>query len=94
MALAKTLLHDPDYLLLDEPASGLDPRARVEIRALLMELRSMGKTLIVSSHILSDLQEICDRVAIVEAGRFIAEGLVADIAHGLASEYQVKVRPR
>src|SRR5881227_2302027 len=68
LGLARTLLHDPQVLLLDEPASGLDPRARIEMRALLKELRSMGKTILISSHILSELADFCDAVAIIERG--------------------------
>jgi ABC-2 type transport system ATP-binding protein len=74
LSLARALVHDPDVLLLDEPASGLDPRARVELRALLSELQSMGKTVVISSHILADLEEICSHVAIMEAGRLVAAG--------------------
>jgi ABC-2 type transport system ATP-binding protein len=74
LGLARLLVHDPEVLLLDEPASGLDPRARVEIRALLRELRGLGKTIVVSSHVLSDLAEICNRVAIVEHGRLVFQG--------------------
>ncbi|GAB4531697.1 MAG: ABC transporter ATP-binding protein [Anaerolineales bacterium] len=72
LSLARTLLHDPQILILDEPASGLDPRARVEIRDLLRELAGMGKTIFFSTHILSDVAEICNRIAIVEAGKLVA----------------------
>src|SRR5215218_3734990 len=68
LGLARVLLHDPQVLLLDEPASGLDPRARIEIRALLKELRSMGKTILVSSHILPELADICNKIGIIERG--------------------------
>jgi ABC-2 type transport system ATP-binding protein len=74
LSLAKTLLHDPEVLVLDEPASGLDPRARIEIRSLLKELGRMGKTIIISSHILRDLEEICTDVAIIEQGRHVWSG--------------------
>jgi ABC-2 type transport system ATP-binding protein len=80
LCLAKTLLHDPKVLLLDEPASGLDPRARIEIRLLLKVLRSeMGKTIVISSHILEDLEEICDRVAVIEAGQVVATGGISEL---------------
>ena len=68
------LLHQPQLLLLDEPASGLDPRARIEIKELLKELKSMGKTIIISSHILSELETLCNRVAIIEKGKLIYTG--------------------
>jgi len=74
LLLAKTLLHDPQVLILDEPASGLDPRARTELRAILRELTSMGKTIIISSHILPDIEEISDRICIIEAGRLVLDG--------------------
>ena len=79
LCLAHALVHDPKVLLLDEPASGLDPRARVELRELLRELRSMGKTIIISSHILPELEELCTSVAIVDHGQVLAQGRVADI---------------
>ncbi len=79
LSLARTLLHDPQVLILDEPASGLDPRARVEIRDLLRELAGMGKTIFFSTHILSDVAEVCSRVAILEAGKLVAEGTVAGL---------------
>lgn len=77
--IAKTLVHDPDILVLDEPAAGLDPRARIEIREVLKELNRLGKTIIVSSHILADLEEICDAIAIMEHGRLVADGSVQDL---------------
>ena len=79
LCLAHALVHDPMVLLLDEPASGLDPRARVELRELLRELRSMGKTIVISSHILPELEELCTSVAIVDHGQVLAQGRVADI---------------
>ena len=79
LCLAHALVHEPPLLLLDEPASGLDPRARVELRELLRELRAMGKTIVISSHILPELEELCTSVAIVDRGRVLASGTVADI---------------
>jgi ABC-2 type transport system ATP-binding protein len=80
LCLAHALVHDPQVLLLDEPASGLDPRARVELRELLRELRSLGKTIVISSHILPELEELCTSVAIIDHGRVLASGRVEDIA--------------
>ena len=74
LCLAHALVHDPQVLLLDEPASGLDPRARAELRELLRELRAMGKTIVISSHILPELEELCTGVAIVDRGRVLAAG--------------------
>jgi len=79
LSLARVLLHDPDLLLLDEPASGLDPRARIEMRELLKELRRMGKTILISSHILHELSELCTRIGIVETGELVTEGSLDDI---------------
>ena len=79
LGLARVLIHDPNLLILDEPASGLDPRARVEIRSLLMELQKMGKTIIISSHILADLGEICNRVGIIEQGNLLVDGSISDV---------------
>ena len=79
LCLAHALVHDPKVLLLDEPASGLDPRARVELRELLRELRSLGKTILISSHILPELEELCTSVAIVDRGKVLASGRIADI---------------
>jgi ABC-2 type transport system ATP-binding protein len=79
LCLAKTLVHDPPVLILDEPASGLDPRARLEIKALLMELQKMGKTILISSHILSELADTCSKIGIIEHGRLLASGPIQAI---------------
>jgi ABC-2 type transport system ATP-binding protein len=79
LGLARTLLHDPQVLLLDEPASGLDPRARIEMRALLKELRLMGKTILVSSHILPELADICNKIGIIEQGKLLVSGEVTEV---------------
>ena len=79
LGLARTLVHDPQVLILDEPASGLDPRARIEIREILRELRRMGKTILLSSHILSELQTVCTRVGILERGQLVAQGTLDEI---------------
>ncbi|NLF29313.1 MAG: ABC transporter ATP-binding protein [Planctomycetes bacterium] len=78
LSLARVLLHDPKVLLLDEPASGLDPRARIEIRELLKELKRMGKTILISSHILHELAELCNKIGIIEQGELIFSGTVAE----------------
>jgi len=79
LSIARVLLHDPKVLLLDEPASGLDPRARIEIRELLKELRRMGKTILISSHILHELAELCTSVGIIEKGKLVYSGPVREI---------------
>lgn len=79
LSIARVLLHDPKVLLLDEPASGLDPRARIEIRELLKELHKMGKTILISSHILHELAELCTSVGIIEQGKLLFSGKVDDI---------------
>lgn len=79
LCLAKTLIHDPKVLLLDEPASGLDPRARIEIKELFKELKSMGKTIIISSHILPELADFCNKVGIIERGEMLVSGDMRDI---------------
>src|SRR5512138_3364986 len=79
LGLARVLIHDPKVLLLDEPASGLDPRARIEMMAILQELQRMGKTIIISSHILSELETLCNRVAIIEKGKLIYAGPVQGV---------------
>jgi ABC-2 type transport system ATP-binding protein len=92
LCLAHTLVHDPQVLLLDEPASGLDPRARVELRELLRELRTLGKTIVISSHILPELEELCTSVAIVDHGRVLAQGRVAEIERRLRVGAVLRVR--
>jgi ABC-2 type transport system ATP-binding protein len=79
LGLARVLLHDPQVLLLDEPASGLDPRARIEIRGLLKRLRDTGKTIMVSSHILPELADICNKIGIIERGELIVNADVAEV---------------
>jgi ABC-2 type transport system ATP-binding protein len=92
LGVARVLLHDPQLLLLDEPASGLDPRARIELRELLKELRRMGKTILVSSHILHELSQLCTRIGIIEAGQLVAEGSLADIYRKLDLKRTVHVQ--
>ena len=79
LSIARVLLHDPKLLLLDEPASGLDPRARIEIRELLKELKRMGKTIVISSHILHELSELCNVIGIIERGQLLFNGTVDEI---------------
>ena len=92
LGLARVLIHDPQVLLLDEPASGLDPRARIEMMAILQELQRLGKTIIISSHILSELQTLCNRVAIIEKGKLIYSGPVQSVRDQMASGRIVWVR--
>jgi ABC-2 type transport system ATP-binding protein len=92
LCLAHALVHDPKVLLLDEPASGLDPRARVELRELLRELRALGKTILISSHILPELEELCTSVAIVDRGQVLAQGRVSDIERRLRFGAVLRVR--
>ncbi|MHC4742892.1 MAG: ABC transporter ATP-binding protein [Planctomycetota bacterium] len=92
LGLARVLIHDPKVLILDEPASGLDPRARIEIRELLRELKRMGKTIMISSHILSELEEICDNVGIIEHGRMVFNGTLDEIRPHLGIQHKVRVR--
>src|SRR5437763_2628005 len=93
LCLAKTLVHDPKVLLLDEPASGLDPRARIEIKELLKELKSMGKTIIISSHILPELADFCNKIGIIEQGELVVSGDVQAIMQQVAGGrvYELKV---
>ncbi|MCG3136495.1 MAG: Vitamin B12 import ATP-binding protein BtuD [Phycisphaerae bacterium] len=93
LSVARVLLHDPKVLLLDEPASGLDPRARIELRELLKELRRMGKTIIISSHILHELAELCTTVGILEQGKLLFHGSIAEIVRRakLGTRLQVRV---
>jgi len=92
LGLARVLIHDPKLLLLDEPASGLDPRARIEMMAVLRELQRMGKTIIISSHILSELETICNRVCIIERGTLIYAGPVSGVRDQMSSGKVVWVR--
>ena len=89
LGLARTLVHDPKILILDEPASGLDPRARIEIREILRELQRMGKTILLSSHILSELQSVCTRIGILEQGELVAQGSIDEIMENAADHAQV-----
>ncbi|ATB28753.1 ABC transporter ATP-binding protein [Melittangium boletus] len=97
VALGRTLLHDPKLLILDEPADGLDPRARIELRELLRALADQGKAVLISSHILTELAEICDTCAIIEQGRLLATGRVADLlaqaAGTVVAELSVRLFP-
>lgn len=77
--IAKTLVHDPELLVLDEPSAGLDPRARIEVREILKELNKLGKTILISSHILADLEEVCDRIVIFERGSIVLEGALSEL---------------
>lgn len=92
LCLARTLTHDPQILILDEPASGLDPRARIEMRELLRELKNMGKTIFFSSHILSEVADICTSIGIIEAGRLIAHGDMAEMKRQLRAHRLIQMR--
>ena len=92
LCLAHALVHDPRVLLLDEPASGLDPRARVEMRELLRELGAMGKTVVVSSHILTELAELCNSVGIIEQGRLVASGPLDEITRQVRQERTLRLK--
>jgi len=92
LCLAKTLVHDPQVLLLDEPASGLDPRARIEIKELLKELKAMGKTIIISSHILPELADFCNKIGIIEQGELIVSGDVSAIMRQITGGQLLDVR--
>ncbi|HEX9559981.1 MAG TPA: ABC transporter ATP-binding protein [Candidatus Dormibacteraeota bacterium] len=91
LCLARALVHDPVVLLLDEPASGLDPRARVEMREILKELRRMGKTIVISSHILPELTELCTMIGIIDHGRMRATGPVHDVIRQLSADRRVRI---
>jgi len=91
LSLARTLAHDPQVLILDEPASGLDPRARVEIRELLGELAGMGKTIFFSSHILADVEDVCSHIGIVEAGALVMQGSIDELKLQLMSQREILI---
>jgi ABC-2 type transport system ATP-binding protein len=92
LSLARTMIHDPALLILDEPASGLDPRARIELRELLKELRALGKTVMISSHILTELAEMCTHIAIIERGHLLAAGDVQTILRSLQPHRTLELR--
>lgn len=92
LCLAKTLVHDPPVLILDEPASGLDPRARLEVKALLKELRRMGKTILISSHILTELADCCTSIGIIERGQLLMHGPISDVYRRIRGNRVVEVK--
>ena len=92
LGIARLLLHDPEFLLLDEPANGLDPRARIEMRELLKELQTMGKTILISSHILHELAQFCSHIGILEQGRVVAAGPLREIYRTLALDRAIHVQ--
>ncbi|MDO3408654.1 ABC transporter ATP-binding protein [Saccharibacillus sp. CPCC 101409] len=92
LCLARSLVHDPEVLILDEPASGLDPRARIEMREILKELKRMGKTIIISSHILPELAEMVDEIGVIEHGRMVAQGKVSDIQNRMRINRVLHIR--
>ncbi|GIO38215.1 ABC transporter [Paenibacillus antibioticophila] len=92
LCLARCLVHDPEVLILDEPASGLDPRARIEMREILKELKLMGKTIIISSHILPELAEMVDEIGVIEHGRMVAQGKVSEIQNRLRVKRVLHIR--
>ncbi len=92
LCLGRAVIHNPSVLVLDEPAAGLDPRARIELREMIRRLAAEGKTILVSSHILTEMAELCDRVGIIEQGRLLATGTVAEIQQGQTPQCEVRVR--
>src|SRR5689334_9540440 len=92
LCLGRTMIHNPSVLILDEPAAGLDPRARIELRDMIARLAEAGKAILISSHILTELAEIADRVAIIEQGRILAVGSVSEISAGVQTRSMVHVR--
>jgi len=92
LCLARSLIHNPDLLILDEPASGLDPRARVEMKEILKELKDMGKTVLISSHILSELSEICTSIGIINQGRMVISGTVDEIMQKMSQGRSVRIK--
>lgn len=92
LCLAKTLVHDPPVLILDEPSSGLDPRARLEVKALLRELRRMGKTILISSHILTELADCCTSIGIIERGQLLMHGPINDVYRRIRSNRHIEIK--
>jgi ABC-2 type transport system ATP-binding protein len=92
LCLGRAMIHDPDVLILDEPAAGLDPRARIELRRIIRSLAAENKTILISSHILTELAEMCDRIGILEQGKLLAMGTVDDIRQTMKRSRDVRVR--
>ncbi|HZJ57010.1 MAG TPA: ABC transporter ATP-binding protein [Clostridia bacterium] len=92
LCLARSLIHNPELLVLDEPASGLDPRARIEIKGILKELKGMNKTILISSHILSELAEMCDTIGIIENGKMVIDGSVEDIMRRISGRTIIRLK--
>src|SRR6185436_6818702 len=92
LCLAKTLVHDPPVLILDEPSSGLDPRARLEVKALLKELRRMGKTILISSHILSELADCCTSIGFIERGVLLMHGPIDEVYRRIQRNRIIEIR--
>ena len=92
LSLARALIHDPEVLILDEPASGLDPRARAELRALLAQLSEMGRTIVISSHILAEIEDVCSHIAIMQSGRILASGRTAEVSGLLTGVRRLRAR--
>jgi ABC-2 type transport system ATP-binding protein len=92
LCLAKTLVHDPPVLILDEPTSGLDPRARLEVKALLRELQRMGKTILIASHILTELADCCSSIGIIERGKLLLHGPIGDVYKQIQRNRRVEIR--
>jgi ABC-2 type transport system ATP-binding protein len=91
VVIAKTLIHDPEVLLLDEPASGLDPKARIELREVLKQLGQMGKTILISSHILTELSDFCNAVGIMEKGRMVIDGRIEEILERISPHRSIAI---
>jgi ABC-2 type transport system ATP-binding protein len=91
LCLARTLVHDPQVLLLDEPASGLDPMARIEMRELIRELRRMGKTILISSHIVPEVEELCTWIGVIDRGRMVEVGPKADVLRGVVTQRRLRI---
>lgn len=92
LCVARALLHNPSLLILDEPSSGLDPRARVEMKELLKNLHSMGKTIVISSHILSELSEMCNSIGIMHQGRLLTAGRIEDVMQQIAGGNRIRIQ--
>lgn len=92
LCLGRTMIHDPSVMVLDEPAAGLDPRARIELREMITRLAELGKAILISSHILTELAEVCDRVGIIEQGRLVAVGTVDEISNRVEQKTQIRIQ--